>query len=159
MSTQAQGIPVSIKLNGQEQKATVAPGLLLVDFLRDTCGLTGTKVGCETGQCGACTVLLDGISVKSCTILAAQANDSTVTSIEGLAPDGLTQLQESLWEHHGVQCGFCTPALLLSMTDLLSRNAHPDEVEIRTWLDGIMCRCSVYQNVIRAVQSIVEPVR
>jgi len=159
MSTQAHGIPVSIKLNGQEQEVTVAPGLLLVDFLRDTCGLTGTKVGCETGQCGACTVLLDGMSVKSCAVLAAQANDSKVTTVEGLAPDGLTRLQESLWEQHGVQCGFCTSGILLSMTDLLSRNAHPEEAEIRAWLDGIMCRCSVYQNVIRAVQSIAEPVR
>jgi carbon-monoxide dehydrogenase small subunit len=144
-----------MEVNGKRQEAMVEAGLLLVDFLRESLGLTGTKVGCETGQCGACTVLLNGISVKSCAVLTAQADGSAVTTVEGLAQeDGLTPLQRSLWEHHGVQCGYCTPGILLGLTDLLSRNANPSEPEIREWLDGNMCRCSVYQNVIRAVQTI-----
>src|SRR5262245_19747257 len=128
MSTQVQGtpvpsgqvqvIPVSINVNGQARGATAEPGLILVDFLRGNLGLTGTKVGCETGQCGACTVLLDGVSVKSCAVLAAQADGHEVTTIEGLAPDGAyTPLQASLWEMHAVQCGFCTPAMVLALTD------------------------------------------
>jgi aerobic carbon-monoxide dehydrogenase small subunit len=157
MTTQAVGTAVSIELevNGQRHEATVAPGALLADFLRDDLGLTGTKVGCETGQCGACVVLLDDVSVKSCAVLAAQADSSSVTTVEGLAgEDGMNALQQALWENHAVQCGYCTPGILLGLTDLLSRNAHPGEAEIRAWLDGNMCRCSVYQNVIRAVQSL-----
>src|SRR5579871_4637101 len=141
MTAVATTIPVSIRVNGQARDASVEPGLLLVDFLRDNLGLTGTKVGCETGQCGACTVLLDGTSVKSCTVLAAQANGRQVTTIEGLgANDALTPLQESFWAMHAVQCGYCTPAMLLALTDLLERVAQPSDAEIRDWLDGIMCR-------------------
>lgn len=154
MSTQTRDVPVSIEVNGSQQEATVQPGTLLVDFLRDDLHLTGTKYGCETGQCGACVVLLDGVSVKSCAVLAAQADGSAVTTVEGLSQDGLGPLQQSMWENHAVQCGFCTPGMLASLSDLLNRNAKPDEAEIREWLDGNMCRCSVYQNAIRAVQSL-----
>lgn len=154
MTTTAQAITVSIMVNGARRQADIEPGTLLVEFLRDTLGLTGTKVGCESAQCGACTVLLDGVSVKSCAILAVQADASVLLTVEGLAAEGLSPLQESMRENHAVQCGFCTPGILLSMTDLLSRNAHPAEAEIRTWLDGTMCRCGAYQNVVLAVQGV-----
>lgn len=148
---------LSVTVNGRVHQATVPAHLLLVDYLRDTLGLTGTKIGCETGQCGACVVLVDGVSVKSCAMLAAQADGCRVTTIEGLAAEhGLTSLQAALWEKHGVQCGFCTPGLVLSLTDLLSRTPRPAEAEIREWMNGIMCRCGVYQNVVRAVQSLAD---
>jgi carbon-monoxide dehydrogenase small subunit len=157
MTTYGDSVPVSIKVNGQVHETAVAPHLLLVDFLRTSLCLTGTKVGCESGQCGACTVLVDGMSVKSCTMLAAQADGARVTTIEGLTADGsLTPLQMALWDEHAVQCGFCTPGLVLSLTDLLSRNPHPAEDDIRRWMDGNMCRCGVYQNVVRAVQSLTQ---
>lgn len=157
MAVQSDGIPLSLKVNGEAHETTVAPHRLLVDFLRDSLGLTGTKVGCETGQCGACIVLVDGVSVKSCAMLAAQADGASVTTIEGISPDNsLTPLQTALWNLHGVQCGFCTPAMVLSLTDLLSRNATPDEHEIRRWMDGILCRCGVYQNAVRAVLSLAD---
>jgi aerobic carbon-monoxide dehydrogenase small subunit len=157
MAAQSDAIPVSVTVNGQAHKTTVPPHQLLADFLRDTLALTGTKIGCETGQCGACIVLVDGVSVKSCAMLAAQADGSKVTTIEGLTPDeSLTPLQTALWNLHGVQCGFCTPAMVLSLTDLLSRNAKPEPREIRRWMDGILCRCGVYQNAVRAVQSLAE---
>jgi carbon-monoxide dehydrogenase small subunit len=156
MTPEPASIPVSITINGHTQTASVAPHTLLVDLIRDVVGLTGTKVGCETGQCGACTVLVDGVSVKSCAMLAAQADGARITTIEGLSPDEqLTPLQVALWEHHGVQCGFCTPGLTLSLMDLLSRTPRPTESEIREWMNGNMCRCGVYQNVVRAVQSLV----
>lgn len=155
MSTSYFDIPVSIQINGRTLQTTVPANQLLADFVRDTLGLTGTKIGCETGQCGACIVLVDGVSVKSCTMLAAQADGCQVTTIEGVAPDGaLAPVQTAFWEHHAVQCGFCTPGLVLSMTDLLQHNPHPSEAEIRAGMDGNMCRCGVYQNVVRAVQSI-----
>ena len=157
MAAQSEAIPVSITVNGQARQTAVAPHQLLVDYLRNTLALTGTKVGCETGQCGACVVLVDGVSVKSCAMLAAQADGAKVTTIEGLTPDeSLTPLQTALWNLHGVQCGFCAPAMVLSLTDLLSRNAKPDAHEIRRWMDGILCRCGVYQNAVRAVQSLAE---
>ena len=128
-----------------------------MNFLRDALGLTGTKIGCETGQCGACIVHVDGASVKSCAMLVAQADGATVTTIEGLSKDeALTPLQTALWNLHGVQCGFCAPAMVLSLTDLLNRNAKPDAHEIRRWMDGILCRCGVYQNAVRAVLSLAE---
>jgi carbon-monoxide dehydrogenase small subunit len=155
MTTNGQAIPLSVKVNGIDQQASVAPGLLLVDFLRDGLGLTGTKVGCETGQCGACVVLLDGVSAKSCAVLAVQAAGSQVTTVEGLAQgEGLTPLQESFSEMHAVQCGYCTPSMLITMTDLLNRNARPNDAEIRLWMDGIICRCGVYQHAIEAVQKV-----
>jgi aerobic carbon-monoxide dehydrogenase small subunit len=156
MNTQ-QDVPIKTSVNGQLLETTVPAHLLLVDFLRDTLGLTGTKVGCETGQCGACTILLDGVSVKSCTILAAQIDGSEVVTIEGLSPVGsMTDLQKALWEQHGVQCGYCTPGLVLSLTDLLRRNPSPDEAEIRRWMDGNLCRCGVYQNAVRAVRTLAK---
>jgi carbon-monoxide dehydrogenase small subunit len=157
MDTQSAAVPVSIKVNGQPHQTSVAPHQRLAEFLRDTLALTGTKIGCESGQCGACIVLVDGVSVKSCAMLAAQADGASITTIEGLTPDeSLTPLQTALWNLHGVQCGFCTPSMVLSLTDLLSRNAKPDEHEIRRWMDGILCRCGVYQNVVRAVQSLAQ---
>ena len=156
MAAQSEAVPVSITVNGQSHETTVAPHQLLANFLRDALGLTGTKIGCESGQCGACIVLVDGVSVKSCTMLAAQADGAAVTTIEGLTPDeSLTPLQTALWNLHGVQCGFCAPAMVLSLTDLLSRNGKPDEREIRRWMDGILCRCGVYQNVVRAVRTLI----
>jgi aerobic carbon-monoxide dehydrogenase small subunit len=148
-------IPISVNVNGKVQETAVASDLLLINFLRDTLGLTGVKQGCETGQCGVCIVLVDGVSVKSCAMLAAQSDGCQITTIEGLAPAGsLTPLQNALWEAHAVQCGFCTPALVLSLTDMLRQNPHPDEAEIRRWMDGTLCRCGVYQNAVRAVQSL-----
>jgi aerobic carbon-monoxide dehydrogenase small subunit len=156
MSTR-EDVPVSITVNDHVQQIAVAPHLLLVDLLRDRLGLTGTKVGCETGQCGACTILVDGVAVKSCAILAAQMDGCHVTTIEGLSHDGLlTPIQTALWEKHGVQCGFCTPGIVLSLTDFLGGNPNPSEGQIKERLDGNLCRCGVYQNVIRAVQSVVE---
>jgi aerobic carbon-monoxide dehydrogenase small subunit len=155
-TTDAEAVPVSITVNGRVHQVTVPAHRLLVDFLRNDLHLTGTKVGCETGQCGACTVLLDGVAVKGCTVLAVQADGAAVTTIEGLATDGaLTKVQTALWEEHGVQCGYCTPAMVLAMTDLLNINPHPTEHEIRMSMDGIICRCGVYQNVVRAVQTLI----
>jgi carbon-monoxide dehydrogenase small subunit len=150
----------SITVNGTVHDAAVEPNLLLVDFLRDSLKLTGTKVGCETGQCGACAVLLDGVSVKSCAMLAVQADGSEVTTVEGLAQNGtLSALQNAFWEQHAVQCGFCTGAMLISMTDLLAHSPRPSDAEIRAWMDGTMCRCGVYQNVVRAIQSVTGQTR
>ena len=155
-STDAEAVPVSITVNGQVHQVTVPAHRVLVDFLRDDLHLTGTKLGCESGQCGACTVLLDGVAVKACTVLAAQADGAAVTTIEGLATGGaLTKVQTALWEEHGVQCGYCTPAMVLTMTDLLNTNPHPSDHEIRKSMDGIICRCGVYQNVVRAVQTLI----
>lgn len=155
MTTQPEAIPLTLTVNGHVHTTTVEPHLLLVDLIRDALGLTGTKIGCETGQCGACTVLVDGVSVKSCAMLAAQAEGATITTIEGVSTDEqLTPLQNALWDYHGVQCGFCTPGLTLSLMDLLGRTPNPSDAEIREWMDGNMCRCGVYQNVVRAVQSL-----
>ncbi len=148
-------IAISLTVNGTQHETVVPAGLLLIDFLRDRLGLTGAKFGCETGQCGACTVLLDGVSVKSCAVLTAQAQGSSVNTIEGVAPgNALNPLQTSLWENHAVQCGYCTPGLVLSLTDLLNRTPEPNEPEIRRWMDGNICRCGVYQNVVQAVLSL-----
>jgi carbon-monoxide dehydrogenase small subunit len=155
-TTDAEAVPVSMTVNGQVHQVTVPAHRLLVDFLREDLGLTGTKVGCETGQCGACTILLNGVSVKGCTVLAVQADGAEVTTIEGLATHGsLTKVQNALWEEHGVQCGYCTPAMVLAMTDLLAANPKPTEQDIRKQMDGIICRCGVYQNVVRAVQTLI----
>jgi aerobic carbon-monoxide dehydrogenase small subunit len=155
-TTDAEAVPVSITVNGQVHQVTVPAHRVLVDFLRDDLHLTGTKLGCETGQCGACTVLLDGVAVKACTVLTVQADGAAVTTIEGLTSGGaLTKVQTALWEEHGVQCGYCTPAMVLAITDLLNTNASPSEHEIRKSMDGIICRCGVYQNVVRAVQTLI----
>lgn len=145
--------PVSITVNGVTRTHEVEPRLLLVHYLRDVLGLTGTNIGCDTSQCGACTVLLDGQAVKSCTVLAVQADGSSILTVEGLAQDGqLHPLQEAFWEKHGLQCGFCTPGMIMTAYDLLQRNPHPTEAEIRHGLEGNLCRCTGYQNIVAAVQ-------
>ena len=144
---------VSIKVNGVAQAHEVEPRTLLTHFLRDTCKLTGTHVGCETTLCGACTVLLDGRAVKSCTVLAVQADGADVTTIEGLARDGkLHPVQEGFWECHGLQCGYCTPGMILASVELLGRNPKPTRKEICHGLDGNLCRCTGYSHIIDAVQ-------
>ncbi|HYB54125.1 MAG TPA: (2Fe-2S)-binding protein [Thermoanaerobaculia bacterium] len=146
-------LPVSMAVNGTRQSHEVEPRLLLVHYLRETLGLTGTNVGCDTSQCGACTVLLDGKAVKSCTVLAVQAHGGSVTTIEGLAQAGkLHPLQEAFWEKHGLQCGFCTPGMILTACDLLERSPRPNEDEIRRGIDGNLCRCTGYQNIVAAVK-------
>jgi aerobic carbon-monoxide dehydrogenase small subunit len=146
---------ISIVVNGVEHRAKVEPRLLLVHFLREAAGLTGTHIGCETSLCGACTVLLDGRAVKSCTVLAVQANGSKVTTVEGMAQaDALHPVQESFWEEHGLQCGYCTPGMIMSATDLLERaETVPTDQEIRDALGGNICRCTGYQNIVNAVRS------
>jgi carbon-monoxide dehydrogenase small subunit len=148
---------VAITVNGAEHRAEVEPRLLLVHFLRDVLGLTGTHVGCETSLCGACTVLMDGRAVKSCTVLAVQADGCAVTTIEGLAPAGqLHPLQEAFWERHGLQCGYCTPGLILTALDFLQREPRPSEADIRHAIEGNLCRCTGYQNVVRAIALAAE---
>jgi carbon-monoxide dehydrogenase small subunit len=146
--------PISVTVNGRRYDRTIEPRLLLVHFLRDTLNLTGTKIGCDTSQCGACTVQLDGIAVKSCTCLAVQADGSTVATIEGLAPEGkLDPIQEAFWAKHGLQCGFCTPGMIFATRALLESNANPSAEQIRHALEGNMCRCTGYQNIVRSVQA------
>ncbi len=145
---------VSIRVNGADCTAEVEPRLLLVHFLREVAGLTGTHIGCETSLCGACTVLLDGRAVKSCTLLAVQADGHAVTTVEGLAQgDQLHAIQEGFWEEHGLQCGYCTPGMILCAHDLLSRTTAPSDHEIREALDGNLCRCTGYQHIVNAVRS------
>jgi carbon-monoxide dehydrogenase small subunit len=144
---------VSITVNGVTHTCEVEPRLLLAHFLRDELGLTGTNIGCDTSQCGSCTVLLDGLAVKSCTVLAVQADGSSVTTIEGLSSDGkLHPVQEAFWEKHGLQCGFCTPGMIIRVVDLLSNNPTPTDEEIRHGLEGNLCRCTGYQNIVAAVK-------
>jgi aerobic carbon-monoxide dehydrogenase small subunit len=144
---------ISVTVNGQERSAEVEPRLLLVHFLRQTLGLTGTHVGCDTTSCGACTVLLDGTPIKSCTFLAVQADGREVTTVEGLLREGeLHPIQEGFKEEHGLQCGFCTPGMMLTATALLAENPNPSEEEIRWALSGNVCRCTGYQNIVKAVQ-------
>jgi carbon-monoxide dehydrogenase small subunit len=146
-------VPVSITVNGRVFTRTVEPRLLLTHFIRDVAGLTGTKVGCDTSQCGSCTVLIDGIAVKSCTRLAVQADGASITTIEGLAADGqLHPLQESFWAKHGLQCGFCTPGMILTSVALLRATPQPTEADVRHGLEGNLCRCTGYQNIVRAVR-------
>jgi aerobic carbon-monoxide dehydrogenase small subunit len=144
---------LSVTVNGKARKATVESRLLLVHFLREQLRLTGTHIGCDTSQCGACTVLVDGRSVKSCTMFAVQADGSTVTTIEGLAPDGqLHPLQQGFWEEHGLQCGFCTPGMIMAGVTLLKDNPDPSEREIREGISGNLCRCTGYQHIVNAIQ-------
>jgi len=143
---------IEITVNGVRREAEVEPRTLLVDFIRVDLGLTGTKVGCETSQCGACTVSLDGKAVKSCTVLAVQADGGSVTTIEGLAGrDDLHPLQEAFWENHGLQCGFCTPGMIMSAAELIEAGELSDG-EIRHGLEGNLCRCTGYENIVRAVR-------
>jgi carbon-monoxide dehydrogenase small subunit len=151
---------ITVTVNGQQHQSEVEPRMLLVHYLRETLDLTGTHIGCDTSQCGACTVLLDGQSVKACTVLAIQADGSEVTTIEGLAPEGsLHPIQEGFWEKHGLQCGFCTPGMIMASYNLLKNNPNPTEAEIRKGLEGNICRCTGYQNIVRAVQSAAEQMR
>ncbi len=143
---------IQVNVNEEQREADVEPRLLLVHFLRDTLGLTGTHWGCDTSNCGACTVHLDGDAVKSCTVLAVQADGSEVTTIEGLgSPEKLHPVQEAFWEHHGLQCGYCTPGMIMAAADLLQRNPDPTEEEVRKGLEGNLCRCTGYQNIVAAV--------
>jgi aerobic carbon-monoxide dehydrogenase small subunit len=152
-------LPVSISINGRAVTADVEPRLLLVHFLRDMAGLTGTKIGCDTSQCGSCTVLLDGVAVKSCTCLAVQADGTSVTTVEGLADGGTFHpIQEAFWEKHGLQCGFCTPGMIMATHELLRTNPAPSPEEIRHALEGNLCRCTGYQNIVRAVQAAAAAV-
>ncbi len=148
---------VSMTVNGQAASGEVEGRTLLVDFLREQLRLTGTHVGCDTSQCGACVVHVDGKSVKSCTLLAVQANGAEVTTIEGLAKNGeLHPMQAAFKEHHGLQCGFCTPGMVMSAVDLLNTNAKPSETEIRDWLEGNICRCTGYHNIVKAIQAVAQ---
>jgi carbon-monoxide dehydrogenase small subunit len=148
---------ISLRVNGKSVSAEVEARTLLVELLRERLGLTGTHVGCDTSQCGACTVHLDGRSVKSCTMLAVEAEGRDVTTIEGLATDGeLHPMQEAFREHHGLQCGFCTPGMVMSATDLVARHPQATEQEIRGWLEGNLCRCTGYHNIVRAVQAAAK---
>ena len=144
---------INVTVNGVGRTGEVEPRLLLVHYLRETLGLTGTHVGCDTSQCGACTILMDGLAVKSCSLFAVQADGRSVTTIEGLAKDGkLHPVQEAFWEKHGLQCGFCTPGMIVSVCQILERNPKPDEDEIRHGLEGNLCRCTGYHNIVKAVQ-------
>ena len=145
---------VAITVNGKVRKANVEPRVLLAHFLREQLNLTGTHIGCDTSQCGACTVLVDGRSVKSCTVFAVQADGSEVTTIEGVAKDGtLHPVQNGFWAEHGLQCGYCTPGMIMSSIYLLSQNPHPTEQEIREGISGNLCRCTGYQHIVNAVQN------
>ena len=149
----ASPVRVTLEVNGVRQSADVEPRLLLVHMLRDKLGLTGTHVGCDTSNCGACTVHLDGVSVKSCTILAVQADGAEVRTIEGMAKGtDLHPLQEGFWAEHGLQCGYCTPGMIMAAADLLERNPDPSEDEIREGLAGNLCRCTGYEKILDAVR-------
>ena len=151
---------ITVTVNGQEYHSEVEPRMLLVHYLREMLDLTGTHIGCDTSQCGACTVLLNGESVKACTVLAVQADGYEVTTIEGLAPEGsLHPIQEGFWEKHGLQCGFCTPGMIMASYNLLKNNPRPTEEEIRTALKGNICRCTGYQNIVTAVQYAADQMR
>jgi carbon-monoxide dehydrogenase small subunit len=144
---------VRMTVNGKAVSGTVEPRTLLVQFLRENLGLTGTHVGCDTSQCGACVVHVDGVSVKACTILAVQIEGSQVTTIEGLANGELHPMQEAFRENHGLQCGFCTPGMVMSAIDLVKHNKDPNEHEIREWLEGNICRCTGYHNIVKSIKA------
>ena len=151
---------VEVTINGERHSHDVEPRLLLVHFLRDVVGLTGTHIGCETSLCGACTVMLNGQAVKSCTLLTVQANGAEITTIEGLAENGeLHPVQEGFWECHGLQCGFCTPGMIIAAHQLLQRNAKPTEAQIRRGIEGNLCRCTGYQHIVDAVQYAARKMR
>ena len=152
-----QNVTVTTTVNGEQRTATVEPRTLLVHMLREQLGLTGTHTGCETGQCGACTVLVDGKAVKSCMVLAVQAEGHEVTTIEGVAPRGtLHPIQQAFWEEHGLQCGYCTPGMILSSLALLGENPDPDEATIRHGIEGNICRCTGYESIVKSIQSAAE---
>lgn len=151
---------ITITINGTQHTNEIEPRLLLVNYLREHLGLTGTHIGCDTSQCGACTVLVGGQAVKSCTVLAVQADGATITTIEGFDQAGqLHPLQEAFWEKHGLQCGFCTPGMILTAYQLLQENPNPSEAEIRHGIEGNLCRCTGYQNIVRSIESAAEQLR
>jgi aerobic carbon-monoxide dehydrogenase small subunit len=155
----ADNVRVNVTVNGEARESEVEPRLLLVHYLRDTLGLTGTHIGCDTSNCGACTILLDGEAVKSCTVLAAQADGAEVKTIEGMAEGSngaMHPLQEAFWEHHGLQCGYCTPGMIMTAADFLARNPNPTEEEVRHGLEGNLCRCTGYHNIVKAVMSAAD---
>jgi aerobic carbon-monoxide dehydrogenase small subunit len=153
-------VPVRLTVNGTEHELQVEPRLLLVHLIRDQLGLTGTHVGCDTSNCGACTVHVDGEAVKSCTVLAVQADGATVKTIEGMANgEQFHPLQEAFWNNHGLQCGYCTPGMIMAAADLLARNPDPSEEEIRHGLEGNLCRCTGYQNIVKAVKDAAGDLR
>ncbi len=153
-------VPVSIRVNGTLYTHEVEPRLLLVHYIREVLGLTGTNIACDTSQCGACTVILDGKAVKSCTVLAAQADGCEVLTVEGLAKDGnLHPLQQAFWENHGLQCGFCTPGMLMTSLDVLRTNPNLSDEEIRHNLEGNYCRCTGYQNIVKSIRSAAEQMK
>ena len=156
-----QSTPISVAVNGQQYSRAVEPRLLLSDFLRHELGLTGTHVGCEHGVCGACTVLFDGESARSCLMFAVQADGHEITTVEGLAPstDQLHPIQQSFWEAHGLQCGYCTPGILMTLVPFLKQNPNPTEDEIRHALSGNLCRCTGYQHIVDAVKLAAERMR
>ena len=150
----AKDLELNVSVNGRRYQRRVESRMLLVDFLRDELGLTGTHIGCDTGHCGACTVILNRVTVKSCLLLAAQANNSDIRTIEGLAADGkLHSLQDAFLEQHALQCGYCTPGMILSSLFLLKRNPNPSEQEIKRGIDGNLCRCTGYLNIVKAVKA------
>lgn len=154
------GRTIQVTINGTRYRHEVEPRLLLVHYLRDVVGLTGTHIGCETSLCGACTVLLNGAAVKSCTLFAVQADGAEITTIEGLAEDGrLHPIQEGFWQKHGLQCGYCTPGMILAAYQLLSRVPDPSEEEIRHGIEGNLCRCTGYQHIIEAIRYAAEKMR
>ena len=150
---------ISIKVNGVSQQQEVEPRLLLVHYLRDVLSLTGTHIGCETSLCGACTVMVDGQAVKSCTMFAVQADGANITTIEGLATNGeLHPVQQGFWECHGLQCGYCTPGMIIAGAQLLERNSNPSQAEIRHGLEGNLCRCTGYQHIVEALEYAAKQV-
>ena len=152
--------PVKIRVNGALRESNVEPRLLLVQYLREQCGLTGTHIGCDTGVCGACTVMVDGQAVKSCTMLAVQADGADVKTVEGLSSNGkLHAVQEGFWERHGLQCGYCTPGMIMSIVQLLERNQSPSRDEIRHAIDGNLCRCTGYLHIIDAAEYAAKKAR
>jgi carbon-monoxide dehydrogenase small subunit len=151
--------PITLTINGEEHSLEVEPRLLLVHLIRENLNLTGTHIGCDTTSCGACTVIMDGKPVKSCTIFAVQANGSTIETIEGLANGGLHPLQEGFWERHGLQCGYCTPGMIMSAKAFLAKNPNPTDDEIRWAISGNLCRCTGYVKIVEAIQYAAEKMR
>ena len=151
---------INVTVNGVSHQSEVEPRVLLVHYLRDALNLTGTHIGCETSLCGACTVLMDGQAIKSCTLFAVQADGANITTIEGLAAEGkLHPVQEGFWEHHGLQCGYCTPGMIMTAAQILERNPDPSDEEIRHGLEGNLCRCTGYQHIVQAIQCAAKKMK
>ncbi len=152
--------PIKVKVNGRLYEAEVEPRLLLVDFIRDNLGLTGTHIGCDTGHCGACTIIVNGSTVKSCMLFAVQTDGAEIQTIENVAKDGkLHPLQEAFWENHGLQCGYCTPGMIMSGLFLLQRNPNPTEEDIRKGIEGNLCRCTGYINIVKSIKAAAAKMR